>query len=596
MANSQLRQAYRGSTRKLVIALDIGTTCSGVSYSILDPGLVPQIWTVTTYPGQKNSGGDSKVPSVLYYDANGVVQAVGQEAENLFEMLESREAEDNNWIRVEWFKLHLRPKEMNAAHITDYSIPPLPANKTVMDVFADFLSYLFKCAKDYISTAHGAGETLLESLEGSIHFVMGHPNGWGGLQQQKMRKAAVQAGLVKNMDAACDRIQFVTEGEASLHYCLENGLSAEKMKAGNKIMIVDAGGGTIDLSSYLIKEVRPMKVEEVASPGCRLQGSIFVNQRASTFLYDKLKGSIYDDPQDIQTIVQRFEEGVKRRFKSSSEPAHIKFGTRSDNEPEFGISRGVLKLSGEDVADFFGPSLDAILEAIREQRQAGGDIKTVFFVGGFAASDYLFNTLRTKLAGTGIEISRPDGYTNKAVADGAVSFFMDQAVSTRVVRMTYGIKGIRNYDSTEGEHVRRFGETYLSLSGVRMVRCAFHNIVSKGSTVDAGQEYESHFFRELSERPTRVETDIVTYNGNVTQPKWTDVDFASYHTLCTVSADVSEIAQKLPPKGPKKRRYYRFDFKIVLQFGLTELKAQIAWTENGKERRSPASIAYLGDD
>jgi hypothetical protein len=46
------RQPYHGSHRKLVLAFDIGTTYSGVSYSILGPGLVPEIRAATRYATQ----------------------------------------------------------------------------------------------------------------------------------------------------------------------------------------------------------------------------------------------------------------------------------------------------------------------------------------------------------------------------------------------------------------------------------------------------------------------------------------------------------------------------------------------------------------
>ena len=41
------RTRYSGSSRKLVIALDIGTTFSGAAYAFLDPGDVPRIQPVT---------------------------------------------------------------------------------------------------------------------------------------------------------------------------------------------------------------------------------------------------------------------------------------------------------------------------------------------------------------------------------------------------------------------------------------------------------------------------------------------------------------------------------------------------------------------
>ena len=40
------RAQYSGLSRKLVVALDIGTTFSGAAYALLDPGEVPQIQPV----------------------------------------------------------------------------------------------------------------------------------------------------------------------------------------------------------------------------------------------------------------------------------------------------------------------------------------------------------------------------------------------------------------------------------------------------------------------------------------------------------------------------------------------------------------------
>ncbi len=41
------RNRYQGTFRKVVIAFDVGTTFSGASYAILDPGLVPEVRGVT---------------------------------------------------------------------------------------------------------------------------------------------------------------------------------------------------------------------------------------------------------------------------------------------------------------------------------------------------------------------------------------------------------------------------------------------------------------------------------------------------------------------------------------------------------------------
>ena len=41
------RTPYRGISRKLILAFDIGTTYSGAAYAFLDPDEVPQIIPVT---------------------------------------------------------------------------------------------------------------------------------------------------------------------------------------------------------------------------------------------------------------------------------------------------------------------------------------------------------------------------------------------------------------------------------------------------------------------------------------------------------------------------------------------------------------------
>ena len=89
-----------------------------------------------------------------------------------------------------------------------------------MDLFADFMRYLCKCAKEYIGESEASGAALLESVADRIEYVLSHPNGWKPAQQGQMRKAAILAGLVPDTPEGRERIQFVTEGEASLHFCV----------------------------------------------------------------------------------------------------------------------------------------------------------------------------------------------------------------------------------------------------------------------------------------------------------------------------------------------------------------------------------------
>lgn len=188
---------------------------------------------------------------MIYYDRNGKVRAVG--AETLRDGMQEQ-AEDEGWVKAEWcvnqpcylklncagsaepflptrFKLHLRSRLGPGAgtEMTD-KIPPLPPGKTVVEVFADFLVYLLGCASKYIQETHANGVALWNSVKGQIEFVLSHPNGWEGTQQSQMRKAAVLANLIADTPAGNARLSFVTEGEASLHFAIQNGLPEGAMK------------------------------------------------------------------------------------------------------------------------------------------------------------------------------------------------------------------------------------------------------------------------------------------------------------------------------------------------------------------------------
>ena len=89
---------------------------------------------------------------------------------------------------------------------------------------------------------------------------------------------------------------------------------------------------------------------------------------------------------------------------------------------------------------------------------------------------------------------------------------------------------------------------------------------------------------------------ITSYNGTAQDPEWTDMEPSThpcgiplggslltradmFSILCTVQADMSHIVLQ-PQRGKGGAIYYQRNFDIVLLFGLTELKAQICWTEN----------------
>ncbi|KAL4245026.1 hypothetical protein ABKN59_002860 [Abortiporus biennis] len=580
---------FTGTLRKLVIAFDVGTTYSGIAYTILDPGEIPKIQAVTRFPAQAN--GDFKIPSVLWYTQDGQLRAAGAEAQ-LDEL--RLEAEDDDLIYVEWFKLHLRPDVNKSVRSDEDTAPPLPTGKTVVDVFADFLGYLFSCAKLFITETHANGTSLWQSVEDRIEFVLSHPNGWEGPQQALMRQATVDAKLVPDNLSGRSRVHFVTEGEASLHYCLDSGLATDSINVDSSVLIIDAGGGTVDLSTYQFKKILPISVEEATAPSCIFQGSTKVNIRAKRYIENKLSSSSFGNSEDINCMMQKFEKAAKPVFKDPKDRSFIQFGSMRDNDKNVGIRSGQLILSGDAVAEFFEPSVHAILEAAKTQiAESENPIRFAFLVGGFAASPYLYARLKKLLERVEIELCRPDNHTNKAVAEGAISFHLQNFVSVRVLKTTYGTDHLVDYNPLDPEHYRRRWTVKAQPSGRQMIPNAFSVLLSKGSRVRDNEEAKLDFWME-STQPSSLDyiyCDVMSYRGNMKAPSWTDAEPEAYVTLCSVKGDTSQI-RKTPRLGSQGSMYYSQDFKIVLHCGLTELKAQICWDEGGIERRGSASIVY----
>ncbi|KIL58030.1 hypothetical protein M378DRAFT_345727 [Amanita muscaria Koide BX008] len=130
---SRQRNPFNGREKSLVIAIDIGTTFSGVSYALLEPEKVPQIRSVARFAGQKEQQGASKVPSVVCYDQSWNVVAAGSETD-----LEMNPAlsDINGVMRVERFKLRLRPSHLAADKRTEIEklwSPPEPADEELDD-------------------------------------------------------------------------------------------------------------------------------------------------------------------------------------------------------------------------------------------------------------------------------------------------------------------------------------------------------------------------------------------------------------------------------------------------------------------------------
>ena len=106
----------------------------------------------------------------------------------------------------------------------------LPRGKTIVDIFADMMRYLFDSIKALFKASEPNGEVLWDSISKSIELVLTHPNDWGGPQQVQLRNAAIKAGIVPDTPTGHASVHFVTDGEASFGFCVTHTQAGKNLK------------------------------------------------------------------------------------------------------------------------------------------------------------------------------------------------------------------------------------------------------------------------------------------------------------------------------------------------------------------------------
>ena len=127
------------------------------------------------------------------------------------------------------WKLLLGPTEPPAA-LKNQMSTDFPMGKTIIDIFSDFIRYLFDSTKELFISSDQNGGHRWNSASGNVELVLTHPNGWAGPQQSQLRTAAVRANIVPDTPEGHARVHFVTEGEASFNFCVTHTKAGKNLK------------------------------------------------------------------------------------------------------------------------------------------------------------------------------------------------------------------------------------------------------------------------------------------------------------------------------------------------------------------------------
>ena len=147
-----------------------------------------------------------------------------------------------------------------------------------------------------------------ELKDQEIRWCLSIPAIWKNEDKDLMRRAARKAGLINSSDDEAERLFLVLEPEAAAIFCQEEDKNA--LTPGNKIMIIDCGGGTVDITVH--KLVKDGGLDEVAPGTGGPFGSIYVDKSFQEYLTEKLsaemvKGFHDQEPVDYLKMMEEWE-------------------------------------------------------------------------------------------------------------------------------------------------------------------------------------------------------------------------------------------------------------------------------------------------
>jgi len=278
--------------------------------------------------------------------------------------------------------------------------------------------------------------------EQDIRWCLTVPAMWLPYTRDLMYKAAVDAGLPDDPD----RLLLAQEPAAAALYCAAKGETLLSTP-GTRFMVVDAGGGTVDLASYQV--AGDGRLNELAPARSAATGSEFINV---AFLDKVLAGEfgsatigrlLNERRAAVAGTIEAWER-AKRAFSPADPdlaiPLSAEFYAALIEEQGAGRWRAAgrppteVVVSRDTVASLFDTSIDETMRHVEQELAemrslsgvTGGEL--VLLVGGFAESPYLRAKFRERMAGHGIARVVIPEQPAVAVLAGAVHYAYDPSV------------------------------------------------------------------------------------------------------------------------------------------------------------------------
>ncbi|TQV94208.1 Hsp70 family chaperone [Cordyceps javanica] len=337
--------------------------------------------------GEGGDNTDGQVPTVLRYD-NGEMSGPyvwGYRAQ--------RFAERGERIH-EWFKLGLCD-DFEQRRARESQLIKQFGSKTAKQPVKG--RDCEKLVRDYLVGIKQAVDEKLGAIQSAVamerQYVISVPALWDYSEKEKTRACAERADMGEGSE-----ITLIPESEAAGIWAIKTMPSIEE---GDTFVICDAGGGTVDLTSFRVKSLskdrRQCELVEAGAGSGGLCGSIFLNRIFEKYLEQKFRDYPSWNADYMGNALEAFETKIKPNFSGRNREPHFIRMTGHEESQRHGIGKKFLELTDEELClNVFDIVIDKITELVRDQiRHTEGSVKEVVLAGGFGRNPYLKRKLKS---------------------------------------------------------------------------------------------------------------------------------------------------------------------------------------------------------
>uniref|UniRef100_A0A8C4GQ46 Heat shock 70 kDa protein 12A n=1 Tax=Dicentrarchus labrax TaxID=13489 RepID=A0A8C4GQ46_DICLA len=624
-------QVPSGQSFVVVVAIDFGTTSSGYAYAFTKE---PEcIHTMRRWEGGDPGVSNQKTPTTILLTPDRKFHSFGYAARDFYHDLDP--SESKHWLYLEKFKMKLHTTA-NLSIDTDLHAANGKRVKA-LDIFAYALAFFKEQALKELSDQTGG-----DFDNNDVRWVITVPAIWKMPAKQFMREAAYKSALVSRENP--EQLIIALEPEAASIYCrklrlhqmvdlctqtTQNGFSPtdnvgsgmtqakehvrrnrqsrtflvenvigelwSELEEGDRYVVVDCGGGTVDLTVHQIrlpeghlKELYKASGGPYGSLGidyefekllCKIFGQDFIDQfkikRPAAWVdlmiaFESRKRAAAPDRTNPLNINLPFSFiDYYKKFRGHS----VEHALRKSNVDFVKwSSQGMLRMSPDAMNSLFKPTIDHIIQHLRElfEKPEVSDIKFLFLVGGFAESPLLQQAVQNMLQGRSrIIIPHDVGLT---ILKGAVLFGLDPSIiKVRRSPLTYGVGVLNRF--VEGKHPP---EKLLVKDGTRWCTDVFDTFIAADQSVALGEMVKRSY------TPAKPSQQVIVIHVYCSEKE--NVGFISepgVRKCGTLRLDVTGTESTAP----------RREIQTLMQFGDTEIRAMAVDVSTGRTVKS--SIDFL---